>query len=303
MKRVEPLIAEVRELTNNTRYDSNSGISQAVMARYLQNGQDEIVKAMVNAKTKLLQKEADPITVVAGQQVYPYPDDIFLQNIETMQWTQDNISFVNMEEGYTKYRFNNRNAYAFGYYTKESGFVMTPPLTNGFIYLNYMRKLPRMAIRSGTISALTVGGGNLTALSVSTTGGTFYNPDQIASDNFLTIVDYLGNIKLKGVGYISESSGVFNIVSTAVGTANLAIGDYIVIGDYACNKSELPDICEGFLIKYAEYQVKYGDASKWSQTVKDDVALALSTLLDAINTKGSDTNQILVTNYDYLNLG
>lgn len=300
MKRVEPLIDLVRQITGNTRYDSNSGISQSVMALYLNNAQDELMKAMVDSKTKFLQKEA-VVSVVNGQQEYNYPSDIYLQNIDTMQWTQDNISFVNMTRGYTKYRFNNQNAYAFGYYTKNSGYVLTPPLTTGSLYINYMRKLPRMAVRSGTISAVTIAGGNLTALSVSTSG--FYNAAEIASDNFLCVVDYLGNIKLAGVQYSAESGGVFTIVSTAITGSNPAVGDYIVIGKYATNIPELPDICEGFLLKYAEYNVKYGDASRWSTEIAKDMMLTASSLVESISSNNQDTNEILITNYDYLNLG
>lgn len=300
MKRVEPLIDLVRQITGNTRYDANSGISQSVMALYLNSAQDEIMKAMVNAKTKYLQKEI-VIPVVNAQQEYSYPEDIFMQNIDTMQWTMDNLTFSPLVRGYTKYKFNNQAAYAFGYYTKNSGFVLTPPVTQGNLHLNYMRKLPRMAIRSGMISALTIGSGNLTALTVATTGT--YNAAEIASDNFLTIVDYLGNVKLSGVQYSSETAGVFTIVSTEITGATPAIGDYIVIGKYASNIAELPDIAEGFLLLYAEYRVKYGDASKWTAATKDNLALVMQTIIDSINSNNDDTNEVLITNYDYLNLG
>jgi len=301
MKRVEYLIDPVRKLSGNTRYDANSGIGQDIMSLYLNNAQDEVTKEMVNSKTKFLQKTAS-VTVVNGQQEYSYPADIFMQNFDTIQWTQNGQDYINLQRGYTKYRTNVQNGYPYGYFTQNSGIVVTPPLTSGTLLYNYMKNLPKLATRSGQITSVTIASGVVTALEVSTTGT--FNAAEIASDNFLCVVGYLGNIKARAIQYTGQTSGIFGIVATTLGTGEtIASGDYIVIGKNASNIAELPDICEGFLIQYAYYQVKYGDASQWSKAVADNVSITLRSLVDSIGSNNDDLSQVMITNYDYLNLG
>lgn len=302
MRRVEVLIDYVRQLSGNVAYDSNSGVPQSIMALYLSNAQDELQKALVNSKTKFLQKQ-EIVPVVSGQAEYDYPEDIFMQNIDTLQWSMNSgVDFVNLHKGYTKYRTNTQTGYGYGYYTTDSGYVVTPPIQSGDLYINYMRKLPKLQIRCGAITAVTINGSNqLTALTVSTSGT--YSATEIASDNFLCVVDYLGNIKATGIQYSSEASGVFTIVPTTLGTGQTAaIGDFIAVGKYVTNIPELPDICEGYLIKNAYYQAKYGDASSWSDKVMQDMAMTLQTLLDSINSNNDDISQVLITNWDALSL-
>lgn len=301
MRRVETIIDYVRKITGNVRYDANSGIDQTIMSMYLNFGQDELQKAFVSAKCKFLQK-SKTIPVVSGQEEYSYPSDIFLQAIDTIQWSMDDQNFVNVWQSFTKYRTSNQNGYAFAYYNTNSGFILTPPLPYGNIYVNYMRKLPTLACRAGQITTVTINGSNqVTALVVATTGS--YNASEIASDNYLCVVDYLGNIKATGIQYSGETAGTFTVVPTTLQTGETAaVGDYIVVGKYATNKAELPDICENFLILQAYYQVKYGDTSQWTDKVKEDLAAKMFTLMDSINNSNQDINQIPITNFDALAL-
>lgn len=297
MKRVEVLIDIVRKLSGNTRYDSNSGVGQDIMELYLNNAQDEIQKALVNTKSKYLLK-TKAAAVVNNQQEYAYPTDLYLNNIDTMQWTQDNQTFVNMFKGYMKDRTYTGSGYSYGYITKESTYVLTPPLESGNLSIHYIRQLPRMAIRSGTISAVTVNSGVLTALTVTSPDAT-----EIATDNFLCVVDYLGNIKARAIQYVSQTGGVFTLPAHTLDTGeSVAVGDYIVIGKNATNKAELPEVTEGFLIKYANYQAKYGDSSQWSKVVQDDMAQTLLGLVQSFGMNSDDVIEIPITAFDYLQL-
>jgi len=301
MLRVEYLIDQVRKLSNNTRYDSNSGVGQDIMALYLNNAQDEIQKALVNTKSKYLLKSTT-VPIVNNQQEYDYPVDLYLNNIDTMQWTQDNQSYVNMYHGYMKDRTYTGNGYSYGYVTKNESFVLVPPIDTGTLAIHYIRQLPRMATRSGLISAVTVNSGVVTALSVNTSDAS-YNASEIATDNYLCVVDYLGNIKATAIQYSAMSSGVFTLPAHTLLTGeSVAVGDYIVVGKYATNKPELPEITQGFLIKYANYQAKYGDSSQWSKVVQDDMTQTLIGLTQSFGMNSDDVGEIPITNFDYLQL-
>lgn len=301
MRRVEILIDQVRKLTGNTRFDENSGIGQDIMAHYLTSAQDELAKAFVNSKTKFLQKEKT-YTVVSGQQEYDFPNDIFINAIDTMQWSTDGQNRVTIWPSFTKYNTTNQNGFSYGYYTINSGFVLTPALPYGSIVLNYLRKLPRLGTRAGQITSVTINGSNqVTALVVATTGT--YSASQIASDNYLCVVDYLGNIKATKIQYSSETAGTFTIVPTTLETGETAaVGDYIVIGKYSSNIAELPDICENYLIQSAYYKVKYGDVSAFTDQVKEDLLMMTASIMDSINNSKQDIVNVPITNWDALNL-
>lgn len=300
MRRVEQLIDQVRKLSNNTSYDSNSGVGQDIMSLYLNNAQDELQKALVNTKSKFLLKTKS-IAIVNNQEEYSYPADLYLNNIDTLQWTQDNQSYINLFKAIMKDRTYILNGYSYGYVTKNTTFLLTPPVQSGSLSMHYIRQLPRMAVRSGKISAVTIGSGSLTALSIDIADSS-YNPTEIATDNFLCVVDYLGNVKAQAIQYASMTAGVFTLPAHALGTETVAVGDYIVIGKNATNLAELPDICEGFLIKYANYQAKYGDSSQWSKVVMEDMSNTLTTLTQSFGDNTDDIIDVSITNFDILQI-
>jgi hypothetical protein len=108
--------------------------------------------------------------------------------------------------------------------------------------------------RRGTITAVTVSSGQVTALTLnsSTDDSTAIDAKK---DKFFCIVDSNGVVKAYNVPFsaYTAGTGVFTLVSYTPNSTSetAAIGDYIVLGKYMTTHSQLPDECENYLIHYS----------------------------------------------------
>lgn len=300
MQRLENLITIVRKLSQNTRYDENSGIPQDVFVQHFNDAQDFLMKQVQNLKTKFFLKTVE-VPVVPGQSIYPWPKDCYIRSMETIQWSDASkgVYYTNLSKTVTKERVTSQVGYAFGYTPKHEGVEMNPPIQTGILYFTYERTLPKLQKRSGKITVATMAGDDLTALSVDI--GAPYDQEEINSDFFLCVCDKFGNIKARDIQYDSVANGVFTLDPFALSPGeSVSVGDYILVGKNTCNVPEWPDICESFLRKYAVYQAKYGDSSKWSAEALKDMETEFNLLSGSFAHLSEDITEIPITNLDYI---
>jgi hypothetical protein len=301
MKRVEPLIDMARKLSQNTRYDSTSGVPQDVFVQFLNNAQDSLIMEVNNHNSKYFKKTSVE-TVVPGQEAYDYPTDCYMQELDTIQWTDSSTGdFRNLEKTVRKEKLSTAVGYAFGYEPKEAGFYLNPPINSGLLYVTYSRHPKKLQKRAGKVSARTISGANLTALTVDTTEASF-DATEINADYYLCVVDKFGAVKASNILYdsVSSTTGVFTLSSFALGAETFSVGDYVVVGKNSINVPELPEICEGYLIKHMVYEAKMGDASAWTAEAKDDMSKYFAKLSISFSAPSDDITNIAVTNLDFL---
>lgn len=302
MRRLELLIEEARDLSQNSKYDADSGISQNVFVRFFKNAQDVIVREIINSKSKYLLNEKIYSTV-GSQEVYAYPADIYLQAIDTLEYSENGSDYVPLQKVYSKDRNSADNGYGFGYATREDGFYLSPPVSSGgYLRLNYIRNLNSPQKRCGIISARTMSGSDLTALTVNA-GESSFDATLINKENYLCVVNKKGVQVAKTIEYTSVDSGtgVFTLSShTLDSDESVSVGDYICVGERACNKPELPDICESFLILHSVYEAKYGDSSQWTDKAREVMGSHLAQLISSFSRNNDDISEVPITNFDYL---
>ena len=301
MRRLELLIDVARAQSQSVRYDADSGVQQNIFVQYFRNAQDSLLKEVMNGKTKFWLKEKI-YTVVHGQELYAYPDDIYMTNIDSIEWSTNNLTYFDLQKAITKERLTARVGYAYGYIPRHDGFILTPPLDQGFLRCTYLGKPDEIAKRSGKITAVTFVGSALTALTVDI-AGTEYDLNEILGQNYLCVVDRDGNKKATNISYDSCSAGVFSGLSYTLLTGeSIAVGDYITIGKNTCNAFEWPNICESYFLKHAIYEAKYGDSSTWSKEVEKDMMREKSTLMTSFFMNSDDLAGIPITSADYLDI-
>jgi len=300
MRRLEILIDLARELSQNQRYDANSGVSQKLFTYYFQSAQDALQKNLVNAKTKFRLKQVI-VDVVNGQEQYSYPDDIYLQNIDTIEWSQNpSEGWIALDRCITKDRQTVKVGYPFGYWTREDGFMLTPPLQYGYLRVNYIRKIKRLEKRSGKITTVT--GSPITQLALDATEVS-YDPNYIALYGGITIVGADGNVKVPAIPISSVAGNLINIPNYVLQTGeSVAAGDFVLADSYCINIPNFPDICESFLIKYANYSAKFGDSSKWTAEAVSDMSQSFKEIADSFALLTDDVSLVPIINYDYLSM-
>lgn len=301
MRRLEQLITIARQLSGNTSFDSNSGVPQEVFTQYANNAQDSLMKEVVNLKTKFLLKQKF-VDVVANQETYSYPEDLYMQHIDTIQWLDERSGtyYQTLNKSYAKEKVTTTTSYPFGYVMQNDGYHLNPPINNGVLQLSYIRNLPQLGLRAGIISAVTINGTNqVTALSV--TNNSVYNETALNDDYFLCVVDKFGVQKAINIEYTSVLNGVFTLSPfTLAEGETVSVGNYVVVGKNKVNLPEWPDICESYLIKHMVYDAKYSDSSPWSTEAKADMAMSFQSLSGSFATLSDDVQDIAITNLDYI---
>lgn len=302
MRRTEQLIERARELSGNTRYDSDSGATQTLFVQNLKTAQASLVRSIINSKCKFFMTSSTT-AIVNGQEAYSYPSDIYLRSLDTLEWAQDNINYIRVEKTIVKERMSYDVAgYPFGYIPRYSDILLNPPITNGTLRFNYNKRINAPEKRSGKITAVTASSGSISAITVNTSEASF-DATYINQDNTLCVVDKYGVQKALNIDYtsVSSSTGVFTLSSQTL-SGSVAVGDYVTVGANTCNKPELDDACEDYLITFMEYLAKYGDASKWSRECKENLKEITGELINNFNLLSDDITSIPITNIDYISM-
>lgn len=296
------MIEVAREITGSQRYDANSGVSQRVFTQYFQNAQTSLINVINNAKSKYFLKQGESFPVVANQEFYAYPDDLYLKNIDTIEWNDNGVqdSWIPLEKCITKDRLSTMSGWPFGYFPQEDGVRMTPPMTSGRLRFNYIRRANRVEKRSGQITAVT--GSPVTSITLDAAEAS-YDPSYLAKFDYVCVVGSSGVQKSARIPLTSVASNVLNIGSFTIPSGEaIAIGDYVVAGYLSTNKPEMDEVCETYLLLYAQYQAKYGDASAWSAEMKTNLIEQATEVVKAIGLLSDDVSQIPITNCNYLAL-
>lgn len=305
MRRLEQLITEARKQSQNTRYDADSGLSQSTFVQYFQNAHDTIMREAVNTKGKFLLKDK-LVPVVYGQEKYAYPDDIYMYNIDTVEWSQD-ISgdykdYITLSAGITKDRFSGDIGWPFAYIIRSDGILFAPVLSSGTLRINYIKKLNNLGVRMGQISAVTDSGTQVTALTINTASPSF-DGTTLADYNYLCVVDRDGNQTMKNIEYTSIDTGTGVITMSPFTYADgetISTSDFVIAGKDMTNLPEWPDTFESYLIKYAVYEAKLGDSSAWTKPVQEAMSQHLSQLVSSLSRLSDDFTPIPIICADYI---
>lgn len=307
MRTVEQFISISREQTGNTRYDSNSGISQRLFVQFLQNAQDALSMAITNANSKYF-KKPQTVTIVPGQAKYDYPTDCIVQRIDTIQWMDqlNGSNYIkNLDLCVDKEIVTTTPAYPFGYIPQNDGYILNPPILNGYLKVTYLSTVLKVAKKAGKVKFVTVNTGNVLAAIGLDINEKSYDAKEINDDYYFCVTDKLGNIKAANIPYnsIADGTGVFNLDSYTMGSGEtIAVGDYILVGRNTTNVPQFPDLAESYLLKYMNYSAKYGDSSNWTEAYLKDLDNTFSALVSIFAFKSNDIKSVPITNTDLLGM-
>jgi len=142
-----------------------------------------------------------------------------------------------------------------GYVLQGSQYIISPlPRINlnVGVRINYVKKLPKLSPRIGTVKKFTTG-----------TSLTIANP--IAGDisnynDYVCVVDKFGVSKLDEI-YVDSYDESTGKIKTTADLTTIAVGDYVVIGRIATSHSELNDNLEALLTSYVERRIQLVDSS------------------------------------------
>lgn len=257
MRRLELLINEAKLSTNTTDINSVSSLlCQGYMNRIHSYMEDLLF--LVNCENDLFISDY-VFQLVPGQDYYDLPSNIYAKS------SVDNlaVSFLNgISNTYLPLKKISRKqlGFTFGYFIQEGKMYMSPRPTSALnMKLSYVRKLPTLGIRGGTVA--------------STTSTTIVITNYVSGfeglSDYISIVDSTGTILVSGLAFTFNGTTTFTVADTT-GITN---GSYVVSGKYASTHSQMPDECEKYLITALERMIQYRQSSpdiKVSQLFSDE---------------------------------
>lgn len=300
MRDVKYLIEDVREQTENEIFtdSDNTGISDNEFLRFLNDAQYRLHSVITQKHPSVFITTTEP-TVVPNQESYTLPSNIYINNkvslVEFSPTTNKKDYYV-LEPSSNRYRSTAVEGDP-DRYIRQAGAVLLAPVptsAGSLLRISYIRRPIALDIKRASIASVTLDTNNntITALSFDVSTDSI-DSAELEKNNFFTIVDRNGNIKMKDIEYdnISTSDGVITVTSsfTFESGETIDVGDYVVRGKYASTHSEFPASVERYLIAYAAWKILKRDSSAdYSEqqqellAMEDEIVQAYSDISDDI---------------------
>jgi hypothetical protein len=287
MRRLEFLISQVRQSTDNK--DTN-GIPTSEIVGYFNDAQRFITTIIFknNPYADLFKTQIEFNATSDG--VYDLPSDCYSENAISM--VEGRFNTTENNEGYSRIKpiAESEFSYLFGYITRNNQILLSGMNNIANIQsvrITYFRQLKTLDVRQAQVNAVTPG----VSIGLSSTPTDLYTLDDHCST-----VDAQGDQVVDDI-YFTNTSGA---TLTTTDTTGVVIGQYIVAGSNSCNKSELPDVCETYLLDYVRQRLytrnNYDDANKqmyFTEQQKEEI-------ISIFSKNKKDDDIIPITDVDFL---
>lgn len=306
-RRASRLITHIRTVTENETANSTTDISDEEILQYISEGQDRIQSRILSQHPRVFIKEST-ISSVADQEEFNLPSDCYLSGrVISIEYT-DNASasqplYYKLKVGTERNRQSHLSGLPTHYIRRDKmdddggTFLVSPKPshTNGQFRVTYVQKIDRMDIRRGIVSAVTLDGTAITALTLDVSG----NPPidtELDDHDFLCVVNTIGTVQMRNIRYdsINSTTGVVTVNSgfTYSSGETIAVGDYVVAGKNASTHSKLQDSLERYVIAFAALKVFKRDSSGDSSEQMQELALMEQEIVASYQEIEEDLHQI-----------
>ena len=274
MRRTELLLESIKRQVESQIDSSGGGISDEEILDHLNSAQFGLYSEIVQSVPDILLVDSF-INLVANQESYDLPTDIHLGTAIKSVW----YKFGSDAGEYTKIpsniEFNRDTSYTAdfpAFYIRKDNKILINPipqsaLTSG-LRLSYQKKVRRLDIRRGRISAISKSGSTLSTLSINLTPSLGKDGNTtVAARNMLNKCDKICVVNKAGravlnnipVDAYNSSTGVLTIGTTDADAAFTTtftspdfVNNYIVIGEYSTTHGDFPDeTVERYLVAYS----------------------------------------------------
>jgi len=308
MRRVERLIDSSRRFTENVDFSDSTGISTEDFVRLLNDAQRRI-ESKINALHNRAFTKTTTITVNSSTEDVTLPTDMYMNSrlIHVEYNPSSGNNFYTLKKAQTQERITEIIGEPSFYIRLEDKIILQPgSQSGGQVRLTYQRRLPRLDIRRGVLSAQTSTSSEVTALTIDPAStDPVFDRDELLEDNFLCVVDRAGNIKTRGIEFDTISvAGVVTITggSSAIedGDSQPAVGDYVVSGDVTSNVSDLPPICERYLLQYCDWKIFKKDSNIDSSEALMELQQIEDDIVSAYTEAETDVDYVTILDSTYL---
>jgi len=271
-QRVDLLLTLARKSTENEEFSSTEGIDDDLLYQYINDGQYRLLSKITEQHQSVFVKQSPNIDVVIDQEEYTLPDDVFLENrISLVEYSHTGLSrdFIKLDKKNIQERDPNSSGSP-SFYIRRSGKVLLQPIPNsstGAIRVNYQRRVAELSPRIGKVSAVTLNTSTktITSLTLDVADSTF-NHDKLIAQDFICAINVLGDQQMVQIQIddVNITTGVVTVTSSFVFNTGetISVGDFITGGFSSTTHSELPKVCERYILGYLIWKIMKKDSSE-----------------------------------------
>lgn len=305
MRTIEQLISASRRATGNLDFSDNAGIGDEEFIQALNDGQEEI-HALINVMFPTILMASQETQVSANVELYAIPRDCYMgTRLDFVEYAPSGLAqdYYPIRKGSTKERINGQAGNPAFYIRQGVNLILQPPPQNGGkIRMTYQKSVPVLDKRRATVSSVLLVGDTIQSLFLSTSVD--LDAEGLVEQNFITIVDKNGGMKMSYIPVDSINSGTGEVIVSAGFTfqagETISAGDYAVRGKYASTHSQLPDICEKYLLEYCNVRIFVRDSSTDQAEVAALMQKIEATLKQAFAEPDNDPDRIPIIDPSYL---
>lgn len=309
MRQLELLITQVRRSTENIEFSDNAGIGDDEIVQYFNDAQDEL-QAEISVLSPAVFQAEKVLSSVADQEAYAIPDDAFLGNrLDMVEYSRGPSAnrYAVVKQGHLHERLSGSVSGVPSYYIRRSGEILLQPKPNvssDSIRVTYQKKLPRLDIRSGTVSAVTLDSGTktITALTLDITA--VLDKEALEEEGFITIVTSNGSQQMRRIPIdsIDDATGIVSVTAgfTYETGETIAIGNFAIRGEESTTHSQLPANCERFLVDYTRMRVLQRDSSNDAVEAAALVAREKQSIIRSFSEPDRDVDYIPILDDQYM---
>lgn len=305
MRKLELLILASRRATENQEFTDTAGIQDEEFIQYFNDGQEEIHAIINQAFPRILMKQKT-ISLTQNQEGYDIPSDCYLgTRVDFVEYAPngDPSSFYPLKKGSLKERLNGSQANPSFYIRSGSQLLLQPvPQSSGSVLrVTYQKAIPRLDTVRATVESVTLGASSITSLVLD--DSVLMDTAALLEEGYITIVDNDGQVKMQGIPVSAISST--GLVTVGAGFQfeageTISVGDHVMRGKFSSNFSQLPDVCEKFLLEYANTRILIRDSSTDSGTVGQVMLKIQGSIQTAFAEPDNDPDYIPLLDGQYL---
>ena len=298
MRNVKYIIEDIRTSTENEDVTEFIGITDKEILRFINDAHHRLQAEIVKKSAKVFITEK--IFTATGQEEYVLPPDIFLGNKITdvkYRLTKGANNWRPVDRAYVRNRDLDYAATPRHYIRQAGSIFLRPQPHVGELRVTYVQRLPQLDLQRAVVDSVVLDESNrtITSLILNTTTEEI-DSRTILRDNFITVVDELGEIKMSNIRItgIDTVTGAVTIHPSHNFDLEESItsGDIIVSGKYSSIASPIDDSIERYIIAYAGFKILQRDGSQEASTQVQVMQNMLQEIVDSYAVLDDDIDYI-----------
>jgi len=296
------LIEDARDSSENDDFTSETGIQDREFIRYLNEGQQRLHNKITQQHPRVFEKDVT-YTLSRAQETVTLPDDIHVKNMVT----QVEYSYNGSEENYyvlNATSMRNRQSGIQGtpshYFVRNNKVFLSPEPndSSASLRVSYVRRVNNLGKRMAQVDAVTLLTDTISSLTVDVNSVGVDSTSLERADEYFTIVDSQGNIKMNDIKFdsIDTSTGVVTINSsfTFDSGETIASGDWLISNRSGSSHidTNLTDMAERYIEQFCIYKILKRDSSVDSQEAMEELGLLEVEIVDSYKEIPNDVTQI-----------